>query len=269
MTGSNLSAMPRTGAPAMMGETPTTVADVALIASLIPATPRMVPTDTTGLLGGTMSTSQPLIASSTPGAGLCFVDSNRRDGVRGGRVEPYPVLLEVDCATATLIVGVIDHDVCLDSVVGHGQQFDTGLPAFAECRGHRRELIAGVEHLRTHQVGGDIAVTESEPARLDAVGRQLLLGVPGFVATTPAPVVIDPVTKGVHHGVEVRADAQAEHPHVIGGVGDNRDRVLLGVDDLAKPSEEAGAADSAGKYGDVHTGRLATSRFGAVWQASC
>src|SRR3712207_8198144 len=49
------SPMPRTGAPPMMGETPTTGARVPRIASRIPGTDRMVPIDTTGLLGGSRS----------------------------------------------------------------------------------------------------------------------------------------------------------------------------------------------------------------------
>ena len=63
----HLSAIPRTGAPPMIGDTPTTV--LARIASAIPGTARIVPMLTTGLDGGIRITSAPAIASSTPGAG--------------------------------------------------------------------------------------------------------------------------------------------------------------------------------------------------------
>ena len=59
--------MPRTGAPPMIGETPTTV--LARTAPAIPGTARMAPTLTTGLDGGSSTQSAAAIASSTPGAG--------------------------------------------------------------------------------------------------------------------------------------------------------------------------------------------------------
>src|SRR3954451_3263357 len=61
--------MPRTGASAMIGDTPTTGAAVLRTASAMPGTARIVPTLTTGLLGGNSTTSQSAIASTTPGAG--------------------------------------------------------------------------------------------------------------------------------------------------------------------------------------------------------
>ena len=64
------SAMPRTGAPAMIGETPTTGADAVDKASRMPGTDRMVPMLTTGLDGGSSTTSAAASASITPGAGL-------------------------------------------------------------------------------------------------------------------------------------------------------------------------------------------------------
>ena len=53
-----------------MGERPTTGAEVARTASRMPGTPRIVPTDTTGLDGGRITRSASAIASSTPGAGV-------------------------------------------------------------------------------------------------------------------------------------------------------------------------------------------------------
>src|SRR5205085_2753597 len=61
------SAWPRTGRPPTSGDTPTTGARVPRRASRTPGTPRMMPIDTTGLLGGTRTTSASRMASSTPG----------------------------------------------------------------------------------------------------------------------------------------------------------------------------------------------------------
>ena len=62
--------MPRTWLPPMMGERPTTGACVATSASRTRGTPRMVPTETTGLDGGSRTRSASVIASITPGAGV-------------------------------------------------------------------------------------------------------------------------------------------------------------------------------------------------------
>ncbi len=59
--------MPRTGAPPMIPETPTTV--FASTAALMPGTARIGPMETTGLDGGNSTKSASAIASSTPGAG--------------------------------------------------------------------------------------------------------------------------------------------------------------------------------------------------------
>ncbi|CAM5732030.1 hypothetical protein SALBM311S_01588 [Streptomyces alboniger] len=73
--------MPRTGASPTMGERPTTGTPASAIASRIPGTARMVPTETTGLDGGNSTTSASAIASSTPGAGLaCSAPTSTRVG---------------------------------------------------------------------------------------------------------------------------------------------------------------------------------------------
>ena len=61
------SAIPRTGEPPMMGDTPTTV--FAATAALMPGTARIVPMLTTGFEGGKSTTSASAMVSSTPGAG--------------------------------------------------------------------------------------------------------------------------------------------------------------------------------------------------------
>src|SRR5205814_1338346 len=62
--------MPRTGAPPMIGDTPTTGAPPRTSASRSSVTARIGAIDTTGLLGATSTTSASASASSTPGAGL-------------------------------------------------------------------------------------------------------------------------------------------------------------------------------------------------------
>ena len=62
--------MPRTGAPAMIGETPTMLAAAAASASRMPGTASTVPIDTTGFDGGSRITSAVEIACSTAGVGL-------------------------------------------------------------------------------------------------------------------------------------------------------------------------------------------------------
>ena len=57
MTGSSRSAMPRTGAPPTIGETPTTAPASRGRASRMPGTARIVPIETTGLDGGKRTTS--------------------------------------------------------------------------------------------------------------------------------------------------------------------------------------------------------------------
>ena len=80
----------------MIGEMPTTGACVATSASRTRGTPRMVPTETTGLDGGSSTRSASVIASITPGAGRGLVEPDHHD--RLGRdlgAQPHPVLLEV------------------------------------------------------------------------------------------------------------------------------------------------------------------------------
>ena len=120
---SSCSAIPRTWWPPTMGESPTTGAGVAASASRTPGTPRIVPTETTGLDGGSTTRSAPVIASTTPGCrgGVVLPDHDDRLGRHLGP-QPDPVLLEVDDAAAAGRVGVGDGDVGLDPVVGHRQQ---------------------------------------------------------------------------------------------------------------------------------------------------
>ena len=85
-------------------------------------------------------------------------------------------------------------------------------------------------------MGGQIAVAEAEPIRLHAVGGEFLLGVPGFVAMTPAALGVDAAAQGVHAGVEVRADPHAVHPGVVADV-DDRGQFVIRLRPFGKPAK--------------------------------
>ena len=70
----------------------------------------------------------------------------------------------------------------------------------------------------------------------------------------PALVLVDAAAQGVHDGVEVRADAQAEQRDVVAGVADDGD---LGLGrGPAQAAKETGATDAAREHGDAHNCRV-------------
>ena len=78
-------------------------------------------------------------------------------------------------------------------------------------------------------MGGEVAVTEPEPVRLYPVGREFLFGVPGFVLVTPTTLGVDATTEGVHAGVQVRADADPEHPRIITNIDHSGHFMIIGI----------------------------------------
>ena len=108
-----------------------------------------------------------------------------------------------------------------------------------------------------------ITVAQPEPIRLHAVGREFLLGMPGFVAVPPTPFRVDAAAEGVHAGVEVGADAHPEHPRVVTDV-DHRGQLmrrlvtaaeLAEAEQMLYPEQEARASHAAHQYSDFHTER--------------
>src|SRR5262249_16256411 len=167
MAARHLSAMPRTGAPPMIGETPTTV--FARTAAAMPGTARMVPTLTTGLDGGNRTTSASPMASSTPGAGAASSAPARTKPSAGPAAgQRPPPSREGDGAPARVTQ---DH-LGLDAVIGHREQPDAGLPAVAEDPGGRGQGEAGAEDAGPVEMGGDVPVAQAEPVRPGAVGGQ-------------------------------------------------------------------------------------------------
>ena len=178
-----------------------------MTASRMSARPRIVPIDTTGLLGAISTTSAAAIASTTPGAGSA---SSRptwtKPRARQRRAVLDPPLLEVDRLPGAVQV---DDDVRLAAVVGHRQQPTPGCH-----RSHRAAMtsvqrVAGVEHPGADQVGGEVEIAQLEPGRLGAVGVQLVLHPPRLAGASPAAVVVVHLAEGVHAAVEVRGRCAA------------------------------------------------------------
>ena len=175
---------------------------------------------TTGFDGGRITTSASWIASSTPGRRLGGVGADEHEPLGGDRgAQPYPPLLEVDRPPA-LVIG--DDHVGLDPVVRHGQQPHAGPPPRAQRLRHLGERVAGGEHLRAHDVRGEVPVAQPEPLRLDPVGRELLLDREALIGPPPALLLVDAAAERVHDGVEVGADAEAEQGDVVARVHDRR-----------------------------------------------
>ncbi len=155
------------------------------------------------------------------GRGLGLLGADGDDGVRvHGGAQPHPVLLEVHGLAA--LVGVHQY-VRLDAVVRHRKQPDARVPPLAQRLGHRAERVPGAEHLGADDVRGEVAVAEAEPLGPDAVRRQFLLDREGLPGPAPALLLVDATAEGVHHGVEVGTDFQAEEMDVVAGVPDDGD----------------------------------------------
>ena len=114
--------------------------------------------------------------------------------------------------------------------------------------------IARREHLAAYDVGGEVAVTEPEPGRPDAVERELVAYGVGLVGPAPALFLVDATAEGVHDRVQVGADPQPEKGDVVGGVADHGD--LRVGDGGAQPAQEAGGTDAAGGDHDMHAGAV-------------
>ena len=153
----------------------------------------------------------------------------------------------------------------LHAVIGHGEQPDAGLPAVAENPGGRGQGEAGAEHAGPVEMGGDVPVAQAEPVRPGAVGGELGQDGVGVAVAAPALLLVDPPAQGVHHGVEVGRDVEAEQADVVAGVADDGD---LGAGGGGfQPPQEAGGADPAGEHGDAHAGQSGNPWAGGARRA--
>ena len=181
-----------------------------------------------------------------------------------------PPLLEMDRdALAFAPIGFGDDDVCLVTFVGGGKQSHAGLPTPTQRGGDIGEPVSGVEHLGADQMRRKVAVAESEPVGICAVGGQFLLGVPRLVGSTPTALRVDSAAERVHTGVEIGTDAHAVHPCVVTDVDHRGDlvsaarrRVARGVgkrrrtEQFANSGQKSCAADTADEYRHLHNDPL-------------
>ena len=179
-----------------------------------------------------------------------------------------PPFLEVDGSTP---FAVVDDHVRLDLVVGHRQQAHTRLPTVTQSLGDRGQGEPRGEHLRAHDVGGGVTITEPEPCGFHPIGGELFLDREGLVASAPAPLLVDPSAQGVHHRVQIRTDPEPEESDVITGVTDDCDGIacalpfgVRGVDPQSgfESPQESCSADTTGRYDYPHaskSGRLGAS----------
>ena len=230
-------------------------------ASRMPGTARTVPMLTTGLDGGSSTTSAVGDRLEHAGAGLRVgrrrpARSRARRALRAA-APSTPGSARPSGGPRPRRLRVVDHDVGLDPVVAHRQQPHAGrqAPAGAQRLGDLAQRVARVEHLGPDDVGGEVAVAEAEPGRPHAVRRQLVLDHEGLVGAAPALLLVDAAAEGVHHGVEVGADPQPEQRDVVAGVADDGDvEGLVGAwrHRGEQAAQEPGPADAAGRDDDVH-----------------
>ena len=176
----------------------------------------------------------------------------------------YPPLLEMNRLLLT-VFRIGDHDVCFAAVVAHGKQCDTGIPAIAQRFGDRGQRISRAEHLAANQMRCDIAISEAEPVRLRAVRGEFFFRIPGFAGVPPSAFGVDTAAECVHTSVQIGADAQTVHPHVVPDVDDGRDAMWAFVflegfttgdsERVLNTLKETGPADAANQYSHVHDNR--------------
>jgi hypothetical protein len=141
-------------------------------------------------------------------------------------------------------------DVSLDPLVAHRQHRDARLPAVGQRGGDGGQGIAGVEHAGADQVGGEVAVAETEPGRVRAVGGELLLDRPALAVPAPAALLVDAAAERVDDGVQVGADPQPVQRDVVAGVDDGGDLRLRRRS--ANPTEETSPTGPSGQHHDLH-----------------
>ena len=244
---SSRSAGPFNAAPAMMGDTATTLSRRAFNASEIPGTATMGPIDTIGLEGHTTTRSASAMASRTPGAGDDRVgpgESHRghRNTVAGG----HEVLLEVD-------LGPIDQgETGPHRVVGHGNEVRVDPERGGDLGGDRRQRRPLGHPLCAKQMGGQVAVSQAKP-RLTA---QTLEGVhdgPCLARKPPTALVVVHPRQRVGDRVEVGAHVQTVDDGVVAGVHHSGD--IRGRHGAHHAAQHASGTHSSGEGGD-HGDRL-------------
>jgi hypothetical protein len=142
----------------------------------------------------------------------------------------------------------------LDRVVRHRQQAHAGLPPTAERRGDGGQRLAVRQQLAAPDVGREVLVAEREPVRAGLVGGELGPDAMRLRVPPPALVLVDAAAQGVHDGVQVRADAQAEQRDVVARVPDHGD---LGLGrGPAQAAKKTGGTHATREHGNAHNCRV-------------
>ena len=131
-----------------------------------------------------------------------------------------------------------------DPVVGHGEQPGAQAPRGGDLGGDLGQRRARAQPLGAEEVGGQVAVAESEP-RGHAVAVEGVDRGEGLALEAPAQRGVVGVGERVRDAVEVGADPQPVELVVVARVDDRGDR--RGIDDVDQPAEEAGGPDTSGQ----------------------
>src|SRR5215469_7320836 len=232
--------MPRTGAPPMIGDTPTTV--FARIASAIPGTARIVPMLTTGLDGGSTTTSASASASSTPGAGEACAAPAKSKPAAG---TPAPIRTHHSWKCTVRPASSPSSTTWVST-----RSSDIGSSVTPGChRWHSTAVTADSGSPAASMLVRCRCVAMSASPRLNEFGQDVV-GVPG---PAPALFLVDATAEGVHHGVKVGGHVQAEKGDVVAGVAYDGD---LGIGSFGyEPAQEAGTPDATRGHGDAHGGK--------------
>ena len=129
------------------------------------------------------------------------------------------------------------------AVVGRREEADLQPERGRDPGGDARQLLAGAQRLRAHEVQAEVAVAELEPRLVVAELLRRLQGVPGLAAPAPAALLVVKVGERVEQAVEVGRDVEAEHLGVVADVADHGH--LIGRNEVDETAHEASAADSA------------------------
>ena len=247
--------MPRTGAPPMIGDTPTTV--FWRTASAIPGTARMVPMLTTGLDGGSRTASAAAIASRTPGAGVAACAPVTTMSA-AGTAACSRTHHSWKCTVRWPVAGRAGGPSCRITWVSTGSS-DMGMSVTPGCHRWQSAAVAADRGRPSpSMLVRAMWVAKSRSPRLNQsgptpIGGEFLQDRECLVGAAPALLLADPAAERVHHGVQVRGDMHAEQVDVVTRVADDGD---LGVRGLGlQPAQEAGGPDSAGEHGDAHVGK--------------
>ena len=244
-----------------MGDTATMSSRRATRASRTPGTARSGPIETIGFDGHTTMRSAEASASSHGGGRRAPFGAREADGAHGDVVvQPDEVVLKRHLGAGGPQIGLLgqgQHGA--DGVVGDREQADVDLAAGRDGGRDLGERVAGPQAFGAEEMGGQVPITEPEPA-LAAEAGQLLHDRPGLSDHAPAGLPIVHAGQRVGDGVEVGADVEAVENRVVTHVDDGRDGAR--GNDTDQAGQHAGGSDTAAE-GDKHGASIEGATRGA------